>query len=278
MDDPSDDDRRYRGGSREKQEGVSLAALDWLAVAERRTGHWLGSQIVYREHLDSTNTLAAALIPSEAPPGTVVVTDHQTAGKGRLGRRWIASPSAALTFTAVLGPVTLAWAVPMACGLAIGDALASAGLASALKWPNDVLVEGKKCAGILVEARTVDGTPWLLAGIGLNVRDADPALPDATYLDAHAGYLISREDLLAALLAALEGWCERIATDPDAVRETWRARLVTLGQLVSVQTPAGMLEGLAESITREGALQVRDASGTLHDVHAGDVTLAVPRS
>jgi len=257
---------------------MSLAALDWRAVAERRTGHRLGSQIVYREHLDSTNTLAASLIPAQAPSGTVVVTDHQMAGRGRLGRRWIASPGAALTFTAVLGPITPAWAIPMVCGLATGDALSSAGIASALKWPNDVLVGGKKCAGILIEVRNVDGVPWLLAGIGINVRDADPALSDATYLDAHARYPISREDLLVALLVALERWCATIGTDPGAVREPWRDRLVTLGQLVRVQTPSGALEGLAETISAEGALQVRDAAGTLHDLHAGDVTLAVPRS
>jgi len=255
---------------------MSLAALDWRAVAALRTGNWLGNHIIYREHLHSTNTLAASLIPVQAPRGTVVVTDHQTAGKGRLGRRWIAAANAALTFTVVIGPIMPAWAIPMACGLATGDALSSAGIASALKWPNDVLVGGKKCAGILIEVRNVDGVPWLLAGIGINVNDADPALPDATYLDAHAPRPLSREDLLVAVLAALQRWCATIDVDPDAVRAAWRDRLVTLGQLVVVQTPAGVLEGLAETISAEGALQVRDAVGTLHDVHAGDVTLAVP--
>ena len=255
---------------------MSLTALDWRAVAGRVLVCWLGNHIIYREHLDSTNTLAASLIPVQAPRGTVVVTDHQMAGKGRLGRRWIAGANAALTFTAVLGPITPTWAIPMACGLATGDALSSAGIASALKWPNDVLVGGKKCAGILIEARTVDGVPWLLAGIGINVRDADPMLPDATYLDAHAPRPLSREDLLVAVLAALQRWCATIDADPDLVRAAWRGRLVTLGQLVTVQTPVGVLEGLAETINAEGALRVRDAVGVLHDVHAGDVTLAVP--
>lgn len=254
---------------------MSLAALDWRAVAALRTGNWLGNHIIYREHLDSTNTLAASLIPMQAPRGTVLVTDHQTAGRGRLGRRWIAGANASLTFTAVLGPITPAWAVPMVCGLATGDALSSVGIASALKWPNDVLVGDKKCAGILIEARNVDGVPWLLAGIGINVRDADPALPDATYLDAHTPRPLRREDLLVAVLAALQRWCVAIDADPDAVREAWRGRLVTLGQLVTVQTPAGVLEGLAETISAEGALQVRDTVGALHDVHAGDVTLAI---
>lgn len=253
-------------------------ALDWRGVAERRAENWLGSHIIYRGQVGSTNTLAASLIPAGAPPGTVVLADHQTVGKGRLGRRWVASPGAALTFTAVLGPLTPSWAVPMACGLALGDALAAFGIASALKWPNDVLIEARKCAGILVEVHAVAGMPWLLAGIGINVHDADPALIGATYLDAHAPQLpLSRESLLVTILAALEQWCGRIVGDPAAVRDAWRARLVTLGHVVDVQTSGGMLEGLAEGISAEGALQIRGADGVLHELHAGDVTLAVPQ-
>jgi BirA family transcriptional regulator, biotin operon repressor / biotin---[acetyl-CoA-carboxylase] ligase len=252
---------------------ADYAELNWRAVAARRANGRIGHPLVYRPEVDSTNLLAASLLPG-ARPGTVVVAGHQTAGRGRLGRRWIAPAHSSLTFTMVLGPVPSAWVVPMAIGLALVDTLAAYHISADLKWPNDLLVGGRKCAGTLIESKLVDGSYWLLAGIGLNVRAADPSLPDATYIDAHAADPVSREDLLALLLEQLEAWLDQSAADPARTRDLWKARLTTLGTDVEVQVPGGTLRGRADDVAGDGALILELADGTRTVVQAGDVTLA----
>jgi BirA family biotin operon repressor/biotin-[acetyl-CoA-carboxylase] ligase len=251
--------------------------LDWQEVARRRAGAWAARPIVYRRALDSTNTLAARLIPDQAPPGAVVVADYQYGGRGRLARRWMVEPFSALTCTVVLGPLSTVWLAPMICGLAVVEAIEHMGVSATLKWPNDVLVGAKKCAGILIESMPGAGAPWLLAGIGINVRSVDPALTAATYLDAHAQAPIRREDLLVELLALLDAWRGRAETGADAVRAAWRARLETLGRRVTARTSTGVLEGLAVDVADDGGLLVLTDGGDTHVVQAGDVTLSPRR-
>ncbi len=248
--------------------------LDWAEVARQRAGSALGDPLIYRAQVDSTNALAAALAPEQAPPGAVIVADHQTSGRGRLGRRWLAAPASGLTFTVVLGLRAPAWPTPMASGLAVVEALAEIGIGATLKWPNDVLIGGRKCAGILIETRRVGDAYWLLAGIGINVRAADPSLPNATYLDAHVRQPVQREQLLVHVLERLEHWYTVAAERPARVRDAWQARLDTLGKQVRVQTPNGQIAGLAADIAEDGALIVRLADGSAQAVQAGDVTLA----
>jgi BirA family biotin operon repressor/biotin-[acetyl-CoA-carboxylase] ligase len=255
-------------------DAAALSPLRWRDVAEQRAGRSIGDPLIYRPEVDSTNALAAALVPDRAPAGAVIVADHQTAGRGRLGRRWLAPAASSLTFTVVVASLDAAWAVPMATGVAIVDALADAGIAAALKWPNDLLIAGKKCAGILIETKQAHASAWLLVGIGVNVRTVDPSLPDATFLDAHLIAPIAREDLLLALLDRLELWYGRAVRQPDEVRATWRARLATLGAHVTLHAPGGRLEGLAEDVEPDGALVLRLPDGSRRAVHAGDVTMA----
>jgi BirA family biotin operon repressor/biotin-[acetyl-CoA-carboxylase] ligase len=162
----------------------------------------------------------------------------------------------------------------MAIGLALVDALAVYHISADLKWPNDLLVGGRKCAGTLIECKLVDGIYWLLAGIGLNVRTADPSLPDATYIDEHVSDPVNREDLLALLLEQLEAWLDQSAADPARTRDLWKARLTTLGTEVEVQMPGGTLRGRADGVADDGALILELADGTRTAVQAGDVTLA----
>jgi BirA family biotin operon repressor/biotin-[acetyl-CoA-carboxylase] ligase len=250
------------------------APLSWAEVARRRQGTGLGDPLLYWAELDSTNTRAAVLAAEDAPIGAVLVADHQTAGRGRLQRRWVAAPGSGLTFTVVLGPLAPAWLAPMVTGLAVADALGALGIAAQLKWPNDVVIGEQKCAGILIEGKRVAGAYWLLAGIGINVRQVDPDLPTATYVDAHLAQPARREDLLVEVLARLEEWRNRGVQDPAAVRDTWGTRLSTLGRGVTVQAPQEQFSGVAIGITGEGALRVRCADGSERVVQAGDVTLA----
>ena len=250
--------------------------LDWRETARRRAGA-LGDPLIYRASVDSTNTLAAALAPQAAPVGAAIVADHQTAGRGRLGRRWSAAPNTGLACTVVLAAPDPSWVAPMVVGLAVLDTLRGLGLPATLKWPNDALLFGRKCSGILIEARSVDGTPRLLAGIGINVYSSDPSLPNATHLAAHMTQTPRREDLLVDLLAGIEEWLARAMDDPARVREVWAAGLETIGREVTVQTGTGTLRGTAVGVSDDGGLLVRPTNGATVVIQAGDVTLsAVP--
>jgi BirA family biotin operon repressor/biotin-[acetyl-CoA-carboxylase] ligase len=163
------------------------------------------------------------------------------------------------------------WIVPMSAGLALVDALSLSGVDAQLKWPNDVLIDGHKCAGVLIEGRILDGTDWLLLGIGLNVRSSDPTLPAATYVDAHTRRPVAREDIFVDLLARLEWWLDQARVDSARVREAWASRLRTLGEDVAVATPTGTIRGVADGVADDGALLVRLPDGSRAVIRAGDV-------
>ena len=235
----------------------------------------MGRHIVYEPSVASTNLLARALLRRGLTDGTVVVTDEQTQGRGRLGRQWISPPCSGLTFSVCLWPPTgfRLHALAPAAALAVGDvAHGVVGAGCTLKWPNDVLAHGAKVCGILVELDQV-GDRWAaVVGIGLNVNAAPP-LASATCLAAFADAPLAREPLLIRLLAALEQYVGVAEGTPDAVIQQWRDRLDTLGRRVRVHSAAGIIEGMAVDVDAEGALLVRAHDGRTSPVHAGDVTL-----
>ncbi len=261
--------------------------------ADLRTA-WLGRAYYYEAKIDSTNDrLKAWAADANYPAGTVLLADYQTAGRGRLDRRWEAPPGTALLFSVLLRPgwpaERGAW-LTMLAGLAAAEAIeAVAGLAVALKWPNDVVLrQGDgwgKVGGVLLDA-ALDGDGRLaqaVVGIGLNVNAPAGALPDpsvtpgalpAAGLLVAAGRPTPRRALLVALLERLEA--HYAAADADhSPHAPWNARLITLGQPVRVSAAgsAAPLAGVAEATDAWGRLLVRDAAGTLHTVAAGDVTL-----
>jgi BirA family biotin operon repressor/biotin-[acetyl-CoA-carboxylase] ligase len=248
--------------------------LDWRAAARARAGSRLGRHVIYEASVASTNLLARALLRHGAADGTVVVTDDQTRGRGRLGREWIAVPCSGLTFSVCLRPpagVRL-HALSPATALAVGDVVHDIVAARCtLKWPNDVLVDGAKICGILIELDEMgDRQAAAVVGIGLNVNAAPP-LASATCLAACTGAPLAREPLLIRLLAALERYVCAAEGTPDAVIRQWRDRLDTLGRQVRVHSTTGMVEGVAVDVDAEGALLVRAHDGTTSLVHAGDI-------
>lgn len=254
----------------------AFSALDWQAIARTRVGCRLGRHVVYHTSLGSTNALARALLRDGALDGTVVLADEQTQGRGRLGRRWVAPARSGLAISVCLRPArnTHLPALSMAAPLAAGDVVrALAGPRCALKWPNDVRVDGAKLCGILLELEQLDGAWGVVVGIGLNVNAA-PDLPGASSLAAAMGAPLPREPLVIDLLAALERYVALAEHRPQVLLQLWRERLETLGQRVAARGPDGVLHGLAEDVDAEGALLLRLDDGTLRAVHAGDVTLA----
>jgi BirA family transcriptional regulator, biotin operon repressor / biotin---[acetyl-CoA-carboxylase] ligase len=218
------------------------------------------------EEVGSTNDEARRA--AEAGEDRVAVRAvRQVAGRGRLGRAW-ASPPGGLYLSAVVRPSLAAGRVgllPLAAGVALARVVEGEGLRPDLRWPNDVLVGGRKVAGVLCESRLgPDGAlAWAVVGLGLNVAQ-DPAalaLVGGTSLAAH-GVRSTPEGLVEAVLAALDEVLALLAAAPDEIREEWARRASMLGKPVEVATHGGRLAGVAEGVASTGALVVRTPDGS----------------
>jgi BirA family transcriptional regulator, biotin operon repressor / biotin---[acetyl-CoA-carboxylase] ligase len=268
---------------------LCVAALHGLLV--RPAAFWRDVRVVAQTGSSNTDLLAAAR--DGAPEGVVLAAESQTAGRGRLGRRWVSPPRAALTFSVLLRPRGVpagskGW-VPLLAGVAVATALrAETGLDARLKWPNDVLLGGAKVAGILAE----QSGDAIVIGAGINVSGRQDELPaaGATSLAMAGAARIDREHLLVGVLAELERWylawlgtagpCTEPAAGPEfagpdadacGLRAEYRRLSGTMGAQVSVSLPGGeVLTGTAQDVDDAGRLVVLAASG-LVAVSAGDV-------
>jgi BirA family biotin operon repressor/biotin-[acetyl-CoA-carboxylase] ligase len=207
--------------------------------------------------VDSTNRYLLQCAQSGAFEGVVAVADEQTAGRGRLGRTWVAPPGAALLASVLLRPALNPGdlhLVTLATALAALDALPASG--ARLKWPNDVVIDDRKLAGILAE---VDGHGAVVVGMGLNVRD--DLLPDELRPIAIA-YDVDREELLVNWLCALDARLDAL----DRVHADAVALSATIGRRVRVELSDEAFEGIARALTPEGFLVVDDRVVTAGDV------------
>lgn len=255
------------------EELVPEAILDGLCT------DWLGRRIVAFEAIDSTNRVAKSMAQQGAPEGTLVIADEQTAGRGRLGRRWLAPRGTSLLFSLIFRPaveVRRAQGLTMICGLGVRQAIRIAtGLPAQLKWPNDILLRGRKAGGILTElglqAARLD---YAVVGIGLNVNLDVAALPsdwNATSIQQELGHAFSRVRLLQEALLYIEERYRAWQAGEWPLKE-WAAALDTLGQRVQLHTADGTWQGVAENVDEEGALLLRLDNGQLQRVFVGDIT------
>lgn len=215
------------------------------------------------EHVAETASTNADLLDSAAalPDRSVLVADHQTAGRGRLDRRWEAPAGSNLLASLLFHVVPDdAGELVRRVSLAAVDAGRSIlpGLDLRLKWPNDILLGGAKVAGVLAQR---GATGAVVVGIGVNVGWA----PDGA---ARLGDEVDRADLLAAMLAAYDA----LVADADALRVRYRQELATLGQRVRVEMPSGNLFGTATDVTVSGQLVVQADDGRVHQIDVADVT------
>lgn len=227
-----------------------------------------GTPHLHLRELDSTNVRAQRLAVSGAPHGTLVTADGQTAGHGRQGRAWVTPAGRALACSLVLrDPPRL---LPMTAALAVADVadrFDRAGRSAAIKWPNDVLLDGRKVAGILAEGRPQEG--WVVLGIGLNVAVAEDDFPPelrtiATSLGCEPADL---EPVLALLLKRLGHW---LAATPEQALDAYRARDALTGREVSWSGGLGTALGIAD----DGRLRVRPRNGDEEQLlDAGEVHL-----
>jgi len=242
-----------------------------------QVARWLGSQRIELAECGSTNDEAARLARMGARHGTVVIAESQKAGRGRDGHVW-ESPPGGLYLSAVLRPSLPLVDVPpmtLAIGIGVCDAARTAGAAAVLKWPNDVLVGGKKLAGVLVEAQSQGGKlDAVIVGIGVNL-DTAPADRSISLHEA-AGEPVDRAAFVASLLSSVERWVDRyIASGLEAIIPAWQDRMA-VGLAARATIDGAPLVGSVAGLDRDGALLLRDAGGNLHRVRSGDVEVVRP--
>lgn len=251
--------------------------------------HVFGQYTIYLPRSKSTNAELKLLAAENAPEGTLVIAEDQSAGRGRFDRVWYAPAKSSLLTSLLFRPDFLPAVqlqiLTMICALATADAIAAhTGLTVDLKWPNDLVYQNRKLAGLLTEAGfTGETVEWVIVGIGLNVNIDFQTLAalfptgaslakTATSLQMILGRPVDRLPLLRAYLSCVEERYYALQNGFSPYQE-WAARLVTLGQQVKVTTSGGVLEGLATQADETGALIIQQQNGITTKVLAGDVSL-----
>ncbi len=255
-------------------------AFDRGAFSRSLLTRRLGRTLIARAETPSTNDLAWEALATGVPDGTVVVADAQPAGRGRAGRRWHLAPGKGLALSLALHQGCdrrQAGTLPLVAGLALARGLDTLGVRAALKWPNDLQVDGRKLAGILCESRRLAaGTDVAVIGVGVNVSQQEGDLPPelrgrATSL-AMEGCRATREAVAAAFLNAFEPlWLEHQEGGRAAVLEAWRGRAAHWGERVTVRTPGGPVSGVASALSPDGGLVLRLEDGGEFVALAGDL-------
>ncbi len=256
--------------------------LDGADIRARLSTTILGSEIFAFGRVGSTNDVATALARGGAPDGSLVIAEEQTKGRGRLGRRWHSPPSAGLWFSLILKPdlsPEASTTLSLAAALGIATALDEAyGIPARIKWPNDVLVHGRKICGILTEAEFLGrALNFVVVGIGINVLGGEADFPSeirdiATSIRMEAGDGMTRSDVLVAVMEAIEREYVRLGKRGfSELKGDLLGKSSLVGEMIRVHTGGGLIEGMAVDIDDRGALILRHDDGSLERILAGDV-------
>ena len=252
--------------------------LSSASITDSLETHFIGQRVIYYPRLTSTMEVAKREARRGAVEGTVIIADEQTGGKGRIKRIWL-SPTGNIALSIILYPrVAYLPSLIMLASIAVVYSIETVtGLKSQLKWPNDVLINGKKVCGILIESQVRGNrVDYTIIGIGINVNLRLSDFPDisliATSLSDKLGREVSRLDMIRRLLVEVERLYLTLPSG-ESIYQQWRDRLVTLDRRVQVRWNKTMYEGIAESVARDGSLLLRHPDGSLTRVVAGDVTL-----
>lgn len=270
-----------------RNKGYRLTGLaDVITEAELKSrikAQWAGQSIACFSQVDSTNTKAKQLAEAGAVHGTLVIADFQTAGKGRRGRSWVSTPGTGIWMTLVLRPqiepshasmLTLVAALAVAAGIE-----KETGHKALIKWPNDIVVNGKKVCGILTEMSTeMDLIHYVAVGIGINANiDSFPEeiSQTATSLRLETGHDVCRSGVIAGVMDAFEEYYELFMLHGDfrLLKEMYESHLANLGREVMVLAPAGPYQGTALGINLDGELLVQTADSLVHPVVSGEVSV-----
>lgn len=261
---------------------VELAPLDTDEISRGLNTRAFGRRLYHFVTVGSTNDIAKQLAKAGENQGALAIAEEQTAGRGRMARTWVAPPKSSILMSLVLRP-RLSSSHLGRLGIAISLGVCEAvetitKLNVTLKWPNDVLLQGGKVAGVLTEAEIVgDEVEFAVVGIGINVNFAVAtvkAIPqDATTISDVLGKMMPREPLVRLTLERCEHWHSLLQAGENPIAE-WKKRCSTLGMPIHVITPGGHVDGIAHDVDDNGALILQKPDGAFTKLFAGEVTLS----
>jgi len=244
----------------------------------------MGQKLHIYGEVDSTQTIAHSLVASGAPEGTLVLAESQTSGRGRMGRKWHSPAGKGIWMSLVLTPRIPVYFMPqltLLCAVALCRSIQkTVEVDAGIKWPNDLLVGGKKISGILLESSGEDERlKYVIAGIGISANLSVEDYPEelrsvATSLAIERGAEVSREALVQSFLQEFEELYDLYLEEGFApIRLLWEAQSVTLRRPIRTHTPQGIVEGMAESLDDSGALTVMTNAGERVKIYSGDIEL-----
>jgi BirA family biotin operon repressor/biotin-[acetyl-CoA-carboxylase] ligase len=244
----------------------------------------IGRDIRVFEQTTSTNDVIEKLARDGVKEGVVVFAESQTRGRGRLGRKWMSPARKGLWFSILLRPELTpgeATRLTVASGTALRRAIErQTGIKPEIKWPNDILINGRKTAGILTEMNAeLDRVKYVILGIGVDVNLTSGDFPadlrkQATSLRAELGKPVSRAELAVTILRELDrDYARMSAGEFGAIADEWEEHCTTIGQRIIIRTGDRQIQGCAESLGEDGALLLRTEHGRLERIIGGDVTV-----
>lgn len=244
----------------------------------------LGQQIYYYDCLESTQKVANELANSTGVEGTIVVADEQTSGRGRLARQWHSAKGTGIWMSIILKPnipihqapkLTLLTAVAVVQGIK-----ETTGITAQIKWPNDILLNGKKICGILTEMQAeADGIHSVVIGVGINVNqlleDFSQEIREiATSLLIEGGKTVLREELICSVLKKLENLYQTFQRDGfSSIKTLWESHAINMGKMITATTPQGRVTGIALGITEDGVLLLKDSHNHVHSIYSADIEI-----
>ncbi|MCK5230724.1 MAG: biotin--[acetyl-CoA-carboxylase] ligase [Desulfobulbaceae bacterium] len=254
----------------------------------RETGLLGDHPVRMLDSTDSTNSVAMQMLGSGALAGTLVIAETQANGRGRLQRSWFSPPGTGLYLSMIMRPKLAPFdlpKIPLAAGVAVCRAIEEeTGLQPGLKWPNDLLLDGRKFGGILCESEgaVTSGQIGVILGIGINVSTPLESFPSdlvskMTSLTAHSGRFFQRGQILARIVPAIDKMITRLEqSDWTGILREWKARDAIKGKKMTWLTPEGeKVIGTSLGPDSEGVLYIKDDNGTTHRVLSGDVSLII---
>jgi BirA family biotin operon repressor/biotin-[acetyl-CoA-carboxylase] ligase len=257
-----------------------------LSVQQGLVTRSFGRELKFLETVDSTNNYLKQMAYEGAPEGTVVLADEQTAGRGRLGRSFLSSPGKGIWMSLLLRPElhpSQVHSLTLAASVAVARVLEPLNIPGCgIKWPNDILIGGKKVCGILTEmSAEMDRVAWVIIGIGLNVNHTAQDFPEdlkelatSLYLSRGIDEFLERSSLAANMINQLEEiYLNYLEKGSSWVVEQWKKYNLTLGKRVRLISTAGEMVGCAEDLLPDGRLILVDDSRQRHEVLSGEISL-----
>lgn len=263
-----------------KPDRVDAASIASLLSTER-----FGQTIHYFEECATTQTIAHELARNGAADGTVVIAETQTDGKGRMSRPWESTRGKGIWMTVIIKPNVLPHQAPqftLVAAVAIVNAMKSlySNFTPVIKWPNDILINGRKCTGILTEMiAEMDRVQALLIGIGINVNQQQDDFPEvlhsiATSLSIEEDKTLNRAQLVGTILNYLENYSDLyIAEGFGPIKKLWEEASGTIGKQIKATTLTEVIQGKAIGITESGVLEIQLANGEIRSVYSADIEL-----